>query len=81
MENPGELLAEIRAFFHLTERMDKTVAALDDLTAAVAALTTQVQDVLAQLGQGVTSAEAENVVSELNNLAESIQTALNPPQG
>jgi uncharacterized protein (DUF3084 family) len=81
MENPGQLLAEIQVFFHLAERMDKTVAALDDLTAAVAALTTQVQDVLAQLGQGVTSAEAENVVSELNNLAASIQAALNPPQG
>ena len=64
----------------ITSRQEAIVAAIDDVNAAVAALTTQVQDAVNAIGaQGLTTDEAETIATDLNNLAAQIQGALNPP--
>lgn len=64
----------------ITTRQESIVAAIDDLNAAVTALTTQVGDAVTAIGaQGITTDEAETIATDLNNLATEIQTALNPP--
>jgi hypothetical protein len=61
-------------------RQEAIVAAVDDVNAAVAALTTQVNDAVTAIGgQGLTTQEAETFVGDLNNLAQQISAALNPP--
>ena len=79
MDNPHEWLAELREWLELNKTLEKLVAAIDDLNTAVANLTTEVNDVLANVGQGVSDAEAETIVTDLNNLAAQISAALNPP--
>ena len=55
------------------------MSALDDINAAVAALTQQVNNAVSAIGgQGLSTDEAETIVTDLNNLASEISTALNP---
>jgi septal ring factor EnvC (AmiA/AmiB activator) len=64
----------------LTTRQETIVAAVDDLNAAIAALTQEVQAAVAAIGaQGLTTAEAEAAVSDINAQAADLQNALNPP--
>ena len=72
--------AKHQALTDIISRMEAVVAAVDDVNAAVAALTTQVNDAVTAIGaQGLTTTEAETIATDLNNLAAQIQGALNPP--
>lgn len=55
------------------------MAAFDDLTAALANLTTVVQEVPAAVGSGITDAQAEAFVTQLNDLATQLQADIAPP--
>ena len=64
----------------VVSRQETIVAAVDDLNAAIAALTQEVQAAVAAIGaQGLTTAEAEAAVSDINAQAADLQNALNPP--
>lgn len=60
-------------------RQGLVMAAFDDLTAALTNLSTVVGEVPAAVGQGLTDAQAEAFVTQINDLATQLQNDITPP--
>ena len=65
----------------IEQKVDKIMSALDDLHAIVASISTDVQAIIAKLSQsgGVSAADVEAVVTQLQGVDQALQGALNPP--
>lgn len=63
----------------IAEKLEIDMAAIDDLTAAVSGLSTEVStflaDIAAQVSGGVTADEAEAVVAQINGFTAQLQAA------
>jgi hypothetical protein len=66
-------------FRAIAEKLEIDMAAIDDLTTAVSGLSTEITtflaDVAAQISGGVTEAEAEQVVAQINGFTAQLQAA------